>query len=163
MTTSRSATVIGSASRRAMLSLTSSLSGNRSMARDRLCSEMRAPWFHISTPTVVSSPELTTAAATGSDTSVRPAIAICFRPGPARTTSIRSSSVSTSECARIGSATTSRSLAICTATSCGRCGAWRRLRASAARTLTLMSLAMIRTMSCALLISPSVSCGFSSD
>ena len=88
-------------------------------------------------------------------------MASCFFAEPRCTISTRSASVSTGESVRMGSATTSTSLASRSATSCGRFVARRRLCDSALRTATSTSFAMIRTTSWAICSSLSVSCGLS--
>ncbi len=153
--------VIGSVARWAIPPFTESLSGKRSMARCRLSSLILAPGFSSSAHTVVSPPCATRAAASGSDNSDRPAMAVRLAVDPRRTMSARSSSVSTRESPRIGRATASTSLAIDSATSRGNRGECRRLLASAPRTVTSTSLAMMRTISCAVRTSVSVSNGLS--
>ncbi len=111
---------------------------------------MRAVAFSSSTATAASPAVLTSASATGSETSARPAIASCLPAEPCCTISTRSASVSTGDSARIGSATASTSPASRTATSLGRFFARRRLFDSARRTASSTSLAMARTMSWAI-------------
>ena len=118
----------------------------------------------ISTVTTCSSACAISAPDTGSGNSGRAAMAACLAGVPVWASSTRSASVRTIESARIGRATASTSAASRTATSCGKCGECRRLCAKAERTVTSMSLAITRTISCAIassvgaMLGPSSSC-----